>query len=63
MLTIQKLAFLVTCASAIPAAVIVDSFRSITIEAKAEDDCPYVYGTRHITAVIRDGDHVNCQYR
>jgi hypothetical protein len=46
-----------------PAAIIVDNYRSITIETAAEDDCPYVYGTRHITAVIRDGDHVSCQYR
>ena len=62
-MTLKKLAFYTLCAAAIPAAVIVNNYRSVTIEAKAEDDCPYVYGSRNIIAVERDGDHVNCVYR
>ena len=62
-MTLRKLAFYTLCAAAIPAAVIVNNYRSVTIEAKAEDDCPYVYGNRAITDVTREGDHVVCTYR
>ena len=62
-LSLKKLAFLTLCACAIPAAAIFQQYRSITIEAKAEDDCPYVYGNRSITDVTRQGDHVICTYR
>jgi hypothetical protein len=50
-------------AVAVPLWAIYQQHRTITMQAAAEDDCPYVYGDRPIVDVTRDGDHVNCVYR